>query len=832
MSIKISQLQPATSVTGSDLIVTVVTGAGTSLITEKATVQQVFNYITSSITDLTLNNLTVLDNTTLGSSSIDSLVVNATSQFNADLTASALNVVGNTALSTVSGTVAQFTELTASAIIASQLSSSNGQFNSLSGSLVTGSDARFTTVTASFSGDGLNLTNIPNGALQNSSITIGSTNISLGATQTVIDGITELTASSAYFSGDVFINGTASIVHLNTLNEQSLVVGDKYITILSGAADHTSLDGSGILWGSGSTDPTTDDRGAAAHVRYAGSFDKIRIFPGLYVSGALTASNLISGTQAYFNNIESVLVSGTQAQFSYITGTLIGSVSGATAQFTSITGTLSGSITGNAETVTNGVYTVGNQSIGGHKTFNDTITASLGITGTVAQFTSVSGAFSGSGTNIEGITTNHIVNFTNNVRSQFSAGANITIVGGVISSTAVTGSGTGSVSAGGVDQSIQFNVSSTFGGSPSLIYDYTNNILSGTVAQFTTITSSNLVITGNILIYETAALGDNAYILYNQAYDKLVVFPGLYITGALSASSEISGTTAFFTSIVSSELTSSDGKFNTLSGSHVVSTLLTGSDAKFTSVTASFSGNGSGLTNIPNGALQNSSITIGSTNIALGATQTVIDGITQLTASAAYFSGDVFINGTASIVHLNTLNEQSLIVGDKYITILSGAADHTSLDGSGILWGSGSTGPTVNEFGSNAHVRYRNSYDKLEVFPGLYISGALTASQGISGTLNNLTTTTAVVTGNLTLDVNHHVILGSASVADVTVTLPLVSDSRFRHYTVKKIDSSIYKIVISGSSGQTIDGIDGVEINTQYEALMFVNDGAASWYLI
>lgn len=791
MSIKISQLQPATSVTGSDLIVTVVTGAGTSLITEKATVQQVFNYITSSITDLTLNNLTVLDNTTLGSSSIDSLVVNATSQFNADLTASALNVVGNTALSTVSGTVAQFTELTASAIIASQISSSDAQFNSLSGSSVTGSDARFTTVTASFSGDGLNLSNIPNGALQNSSITIGSTSISLGDTQTVIDGITELTASSAYFSGDVFINGTASIVQLNTLGQQSLVVGDKYITILSGAADHVSLDGSGILWGSGSTDPTTDDLGAAAHVRYVGSFDKIRIFPGLYVSGALTASSLISGTQGYFNNIDSFSVSGTQAQFSYITGTLVGSISGATAQFTSITGTfvgavsgnadtvtngvytvgnqiidgiktftntisasggitgsnatflsitgnLSGSITGNAATVTNGVYTTGNQIINGIKTFSGTVTASSGITGSVAKFTAVTSSFSGDGNNITNLTASHITNFTNDVRSQFSAGANIIIANGVISSTGGGGGGSGSIS--------------------------------NAVA---TVTSSVILDLGYHTVYADASGGDititlpTASIYNNIEYriKKIDTSTTTKVTVSSSVGDLIDGYT------------------------HIPL------DYRFEGITVQSDGTSSWFIN--------SDVSAEITLVAQGYTSPVgSSNLYVLTGTAA--------GGADKTVQFN---DTGMLTGSNQLTydyntaILSGTvARFTELTASFL------SAPTLT--GTVAYFT------------------EITASS-INAKLNNLTTNVLLIGADTLLTSEHHIILASASdIADLNITLPSSSASQYRQYVIKKVDSNASRIIISGSGGETIDGIDGTAINTQYETLTLVSDGISEWFII
>jgi hypothetical protein len=46
-----------------------------------------------------------------------------------------------------------------------------------------------------------------------------------------------------------------------------------------------------------------------------------------------------------------------------------------------------------------------------------------------------------------------------------------------------------------------------------------------------------------------------------------------------------------------------------------------------------FVGSGAGLTGVPNGALANSSLTIGSTNIALGATSTVLAGLTSVTST-------------------------------------------------------------------------------------------------------------------------------------------------------------------------------------------------------
>lgn len=98
--------------------------------------------------------------------------------------------------------------------------------------------------------------------------------------------------------------------------------------------------------------------------------------------------------------------------------------------------------------------------------------------------------------------------------------------------------------------------------------------------------------------------------------------------------------------------------------------------------------------------------------------------------------------GTASIGILNYVNQNQLTIGDKYIVIMSGAADHTSLDESGIQWGSGSSGVSYDNLGSHAHVRFISSSDSLEIWPratapsmsSSYISGGYIESGYFNGT--------------------------------------------------------------------------------------------------
>lgn len=156
----------------------------------------------------------------------------------------------------------------------------------------------------------------------------------------------------------------------------------------------------------------------------------------------------------------------------------------------------------------------------------------------------------------------------------------------------------------------------------------------------------------------------------------------------------------------------------------------------------------------------------GDVTIALSNNVTGLDNLetTTLTASTTIVQ-NLTVLQTASIFQINNVNQQSLNIGDKYITILTGGTDHTTLDGSGILWGqSGSSELTLNEFGSNAHLRFRAVTDSLEVFPSLTVSGSgsistsgsLTASF-LKGDGNKLTNLTASNITNFAADIRKEI---------------------------------------------------------------------------
>lgn len=95
-------------------------------------------------------------------------------------------------------------------------------------------------------------------------------------------------------------------------------------------------------------------------------------------------------------------------------------------------------------------------------------------------------SFIGDGSELYNLSSSQIINFSNDIRTQFSAGRDIGISNGIISFTGSSGG-----VPGGSNFDLQFNSGSSFSGSSDLTYNYNTNTLSGTIAEFSTITSSN-----------------------------------------------------------------------------------------------------------------------------------------------------------------------------------------------------------------------------------------------------------------------------------------------------------------------------------------------------
>jgi hypothetical protein len=455
-----------------------------------------------------------------------------------------------------------------------------------------------------------------------------------------------------YYTGDLTVEGTASIGVVNAISQSSLYVGDKYITMASGSATHDELDDSGIKWGTGSAEGETIDAGVHAYVKYnwmsgASQIDRIQIYPGIL-------SNTITGT----------VISGTYYGDGSNLGGVIKSLTGyATQEYvtSSITSALSPYLT--------------SQDASG--TF---ISASQ-----LAPYLTTQAA---SGTFISA--------------SQLSADY-------LLKSEA---SGT-FVSSSQLARYAILNTNNTFSG---------NIILTGTLDLYTTgsFRINNLAYSSGTALFIGAGTSQaggfyNTYIRSKNGFTTFISDT----SGGLTA-----GNSAYTTNIYGSTL-----NLFGYGGNLNLSSLTNGGAVNI--ATSTSVSNSIGIGNITTGrnitlAVSGSSSTSGSTRYIVQVSGALYTNSTAsfagpLSGTNAYFANNVTILGTASIGQLNTVNQTNLVVGDKYITILSGGVDHSGINGSGLLWGSGSgtTGQTTGSLGEHAHILFRDTGDLLEIYPGI-----------------------------------------------------------------------------------------------------------------
>jgi hypothetical protein len=195
---------------------------------------------------------------------------------------------------------------------------------------------------------------------------------------------------------------TGSFQLLETVSASSLMVGDKYIVIMSGATDHTTLDGSGILWGSGTLDATSyTDLSASAAILFDSGSDILKAYPGL--SSSFTGSFYGDGsglTNIPASSVSNVVktVSATAPLSASVNGTVLSvALNSGSVNFNSVTVALgaSGSIPLVAALNASSSILVSSSSLSG--------TVNIDLNKTLSGLTSVSstgltGSFSGSGT--------------------------------------------------------------------------------------------------------------------------------------------------------------------------------------------------------------------------------------------------------------------------------------------------------------------------------------------------------------------------------------------------------------------------------------------------
>lgn len=116
------------------------------------------------------------------------------------------------------------------------------------------------------------------------------------------------------------------------------------------------------------------------------------------------------------------------------------------------------------------------------------------------------------------------------------------------------------------------------------------------------------------------------------------------------------------------------------------------------------------------------------------------------------------------------------------------------------------------------------------IINGNHISG--TSGITIAGVLNNISTNVAIVTSSTNVLTSSHIILASASVGDINLTLPNVLNSKYAQFIIKKIDSTNNVINIIASGSQTIDDISMYSLTTKFDSVSIVNDATGSWFVL
>lgn len=109
-------------------------------------------------------------------------------------------------------------------------------------------------------------------------------------------------------------------------------------------------------------------------------------------------------------------------------------------------------------------------------------------------------------------------------------------------------------------------------------------------------------------------------------------------------------------------------------------------------------------------------------------------------------------------------------------------------------------------------------------------TSATTASwQAVSGGATNQHTVVSK-SSSYTLTTSDEVVLASASLLSLTMTLPTAVSNK-NMYTIKKTDSSTNTITVAPPGGQTIDGGGSAVLKVQYASVSVVSDGS-NWFIV
>ena len=159
-----------------------------------------------------------------------------------------------------------------------------------------------------FSGSGASLTNIPNGALTNNTVTIGSTSIALGETSLTLAGLTSVTATThiGALTGNADTATTATNATNSAITDNTSSSATWYPTLVASTSGNQALTSSSTKLSfqpSTSTLSASIFSGAATNI-YGGAVNRIPVQSAanttLFIVAPTTASTVLSWTGSAF----------------------------------------------------------------------------------------------------------------------------------------------------------------------------------------------------------------------------------------------------------------------------------------------------------------------------------------------------------------------------------------------------------------------------------------------------------------------------------------------------------------------------------------------------
>ena len=510
-------------------------------------------------------------------------------------------------------------------------------------------------------------------------------------------------------------------------------------------------------------------------------------------------SNLNTATSSYETKGRSIVSGSSQITYASVSSIPAGIVSGST-QVTPLlpTGTVSGSsqitytsVSSIPAGIVSGSAQIDGSLLGSNKTITigSTSTTLGGTSTTIAGLTSVTsttfvGALTGNAstaTTAAALTTARTINGTS-----FDGSANITIPNLVsgsaqVSLTGTTGYGTY------IDQALLT----------------TSNV-----------THNNVTVSGNLTVNGTTTTVNSTTL---QIGDNIIELNG---NGSANGGLLVKDPTAPTTTSGSLLWDSTNDYWKAgAAGSELPLVTTTGTQ---TLTNKTISGASNTLSNIGNGSLTNSTITIGSTSTSLGGTSTTLAGLTSVTSTT--FVGA--LTGTASNVTTNanltgdvTSVGNATTIGAAKVTnaMLAGSISNANLANSAITIGStstalGATSTTIaglTSVTSTTFVGALTGNASTATTAGTVTTAAQSAITSV-GTLTSLTVSGATATGALTVT--------GAITATGDITAFSASDIRFKE-NITAIENPIEKIkMISGNTydwkaeNKDIHGFEGNDV--------------------